>query len=117
MRVLSVAVGPAITDDERADLLRIFADDFDAVERGRQFSVDWDTIALVAKDAGTIVGTANAVIVLGARLNEWRRRLIESRRTPSAHIQSGGDTLDLATATDEEVEEWLRRRRDQREVG
>jgi hypothetical protein len=109
MESLALSMPSELTDDERADLLAIFASEFDSMAQGQNLSGEWVTWILIAKDVGSVAGAANALVVLGKSINAWRKKMKQKGRPSSTHIVGGGGSLlDLSTATDKEVLDWIK---------
>ena len=109
MEALAVSMSPSLTENEQAELVEIFSNDFSIMPQGKNLSSEWAELILVAKDTGTVAGAVNALVLLGKSINTWRKKMRDKGRKPSVHIVGGGGSLlDLSTATDEEVLNWIR---------
>ncbi|MDM9586176.1 hypothetical protein [Nostoc sp. GT001] len=73
-----------------------------------------DDIVFVATVVGGIAATANLIeysIKVAKAINNWRRKLREKGIEPKGTLEHPvRPSLDLSTATDEEIEEWLSRK-------
>ncbi|WP_298816108.1 hypothetical protein [Chloroflexus sp.] len=71
---------------------------------------DWQTIIAIIGGIGTVASSISALIELADKLNTWRTTMRRQGKTPHGRLRrSGQPPLDLATATDEEVLQWLLR--------
>ncbi|NJO84621.1 MAG: hypothetical protein HC828_18865 [Blastochloris sp.] len=71
-------------------------------------SVDWLTFIALIDQVGTVASGAAAAVTLANQLNQWRQRNLKQGHATTAHIQRpNGDTINLATSTDQQVLEWL----------
>ena len=70
-----------------------------------------DDIVFVATVVGGVAATATLIdysIKVAKAINNWRRRLREKGIVPKGKLEHPDrSSIDLSTATDEEVEEWL----------
>ena len=70
-----------------------------------------DDIVFVATVIGGVAATANLIeysIKVAKAINNWRRKLREKGTEPKGRLEHPKrPPLDLRTATDEEIEEWL----------
>ncbi|MDZ8186805.1 MAG: hypothetical protein RMX96_18390 [Nostoc sp. ChiSLP02] len=70
-----------------------------------------DDIVFVATVIGGIAATANLIeysIKVAKAINNWRQKLREKGTEPKGTLEHPKrPPLDLSTATDEEIEEWL----------
>ena len=70
-----------------------------------------DDIVFVATVIGGIAATANLIdysIKVAKAINNWRRKLRSKGIEPEGRLEHPErPPLDLSTATDEEIEEWL----------
>ena len=70
-----------------------------------------DDIVFVATVIGGVAATANLIeysIKVAKAINNWRRKLQEKGTEPKGRLEHPKrPPLDLRTATDEEIEEWL----------
>lgn len=70
-----------------------------------------DDIVFVATVVGGIAATANLIdygIKAAKAINNWRQKLREKGIEPKGKLEHPvRSSLDLSTATDEEIEEWL----------
>jgi hypothetical protein len=65
-------------------------------------------VAVVAGGVTAAAGAAKAVMELAEKINQWRRDARARGQTPNARLERAGRApLDLATARDEDVLEWL----------
>jgi hypothetical protein len=105
---VSITIGREVPVDQREELVGVFAEYFDLLPSGRKLSPEWIEIIGVAKDIGALAGTANALIALAASVNRWRKKVRDAKHVPRVQLKhSGGQELDLASATDADVEEWI----------
>jgi hypothetical protein len=106
--VVGISVSPAVVGDDRTELIEAFNEEFRVTEYGPAFSGDWATLIAVAQDVGAVIGAVNGIIALSDKINKWRRKMRAEDKEAAVRLQNEGAVLDLATATDEEVEQWLR---------
>lgn len=81
------------------------------VQKSPSRIVGADDIVFVATVVGGIAATANLIdysIKVAKAINNWRRELREKEIEPKGKLEHPvRSSVDLSTATDEEVEEWL----------
>ncbi|NWG21741.1 MAG: hypothetical protein HXY39_15655 [Chloroflexi bacterium] len=94
--------------DQIETLLPILRDVAADVQIAPSKELDWQTVVVIMEGVGKVAGGITAVMILAEKLNAWRKALRQQGRTPEGRLKRPGQpTLDLATATDQEVLEWL----------
>lgn len=94
--------------DERDTLILLLRSAGAQVQEAPTREMDWQTIVAVIDAVGTVAKTASTLIDLAHKLNEWRASLRRQGKTPHGRLRRPDQPpLDLATATDEEVLQWL----------
>ncbi len=114
-----LAISPSFPTYEREMLLAVLKDEAtiqtpeEQTPEERVFSID-DYIVIVTAVGATIgaIGTAaKATKEIGElieKIIDWRKRLRKKTIEPEIKLErSGQDSLDLRTATDEEIRRWL----------
>ena len=112
--LLKLAISPSFPTYEREMLLAVLKNEATIkTPEERVFSID-DYIVIVTAVGATIgaIGTAaKATKEIGElieKIIEWRKRLRKKAIEPEIKLErSGQDSLDLRTATDEEIRRWL----------
>ncbi len=98
--------------DEREALVTALRSAGADVQQQPVRDVDWQTIVVLFDNIGKVASGATAAIVLAEKvaekLNAWRASQRRSGKTPRGTLRRPGQPpLDLATATDDEVLQWL----------
>ncbi|MFQ3683676.1 hypothetical protein [Roseiflexus sp.] len=94
--------------NERDDLILLLRSAGAQVQEAPTREIDWQTIVAVIGAVGTVAGAASNLIDLANKLNEWRASLRRQGKTPHSRLRRPDQpSLHLATATDEEVLQWL----------
>src|SRR3712207_63699 len=70
--------------------------------------VEWAAIIIALKVTGAGASAAAGILTLASAINKWRRQASKGNVGPEAFLQRPNQPqLNLATATDEEVRNWL----------
>ena len=71
---------------------------------------NWDTIILLLKAISAASSAAGSLLKLASELKKWRRSLRSKKIKVKGELRHpSAKPLQLEMATDEEVEQWLRR--------
>lgn len=106
---LSITISSHVAPDDRFDFLQLLEPNFDLVPDGQAVAPDWETIVAIVNSAGAAVGLVGGLASLTERVISWRRRVRQKDRMTLIRLVRRGSVLDLSTATDKEVREWISR--------
>jgi hypothetical protein len=105
--VLSISNELPIEEQERLLSLLRGTDELSSQPQS-SFSPDWVEFLIILKDVGTIAGATASLITLANQINTWRRSVRQCDFNPKVRLRRPRrPQIDLSTATDEEVTEWL----------
>ncbi len=77
----------------------------------RFLGADWVAFVLLMKQIGTAAGGLAAVVKLANELKTWRDRMKKEKKEPALIVEpKSEEPLDLRNATDEEIDEWFKKR-------
>lgn len=103
----SVAVSPKVPAAERESLLLIL-EPHATVKEAESRAIEWAVFIAIVKDIGVVAGTAAALIKLANEIITWRKSAKTRGVEPEVKLQHPDkETLNLSTATDEEINEWI----------
>ena len=107
----SIVISSQLPSDEIESLETLLGMNSIKVQKSPSRIVGADDIVFVATVVGGIAATANLIeysIKVAKAINNWRRKLREKGIEPKGTLEHPVRlSLDLSTATDEEIEEWL----------
>jgi hypothetical protein len=108
--IITVNVSSEMPDDLLTSLRAVLRSE--AVvqdEKRRVFTgVEWAALIVILKVTGAGAGAAAGIVALGRQINAWRRDARRASKEPPGFLERPNQPqLDLATATDAEVRNWL----------
>ncbi|MGQ9529680.1 MAG: hypothetical protein ACUVUA_18370 [Chloroflexus sp.] len=82
------------------------------VQTSARRDFDWQTLVVVVRDIGEIAGSVAATVAalekIADKINEYREKQRQQGKPPQGTLRRPGQPpLDLATATDQQVLQWL----------
>ncbi len=107
----SIVISSQVPTDEIESLETSLRMNSIEVQKSPSRIIGADDIVLIATVLGGAAAAANLIdysIKAARAINNWRRKLREKGIEPEGKLEHPDrPSLDLTTATDEEVEEWL----------
>lgn len=104
----SIAFAPDVSSADRETLLLVIRARADEVQEAPAKALDWLAFVAIMGDVGKVAGGASALIVLGKQLFAAVQALRKRGTPPRAQLaRPGQPPLDLATATEQELLDWL----------
>ncbi|SRR5579883_809634 len=111
LSLCSIVISSQLTPDEIESLETLLLMSSIKLQRSSSRVVGADDIVFVATVVGGIAATANLIdysIKVAKAINKWRGELREKRIEPKGKLEHPDRiSIDLSTATDEEIKEWL----------
>jgi hypothetical protein len=109
--LVSIVISSQLPPDEIEFLETLLSLSSIKVQKSSSRILGADDIVFVATVVGGIAATANLIdysIKVAKAINNWRQKLREKGIEPKGKLENPKrPPLDLSTATDEEIEEWL----------
>lgn len=104
----AIELAPTFPAVERETLLALLRPRVEALQEVPVKGVDWQSIVVIIAAVETVAGGSKALLELATAVLEWRTRLRAQGTPPQARFKRHGQPdLELATATDQKVLEWL----------
>lgn len=104
----SIAFAADVEPADREVLLLSVRANAREVQEASSKSFDWQTFVVIMEEAGKVAGGTVALIALGKHLYQATRALRKRGATPKAQLtRPGQPMLDLATASEQELLDWL----------
>jgi hypothetical protein len=103
----TVKISSMVPDGQRESLQSVFQHRT-AVQQETDRVIEWAVIIVALKVTGAGAGAAASILSLAREINKWRHEARQADVEPDVKFEGVGQpTLDLATATDEQVRNWI----------
>jgi hypothetical protein len=106
---VTVNISPGVSDEQLESLRSVLHHEAFVQEETHRVitGVEWAAIIVALKVTGAGAGAAAGILALAREINKWRRELSQDNEPAVFFQRPNQPQLNLATATDKEVRNWL----------